>query len=157
MSVPVAPPSLSEVGQAEQERALAAALSDSLWLAGQELSATVTLVAENYCITPHLDYKLDNFTEKVATQASPSGRRHLTCVPFSLFQLQLFTFNRNEDVRKFILEHVQCVSEGICSDGCLCCSSPVSKRSASRQFTEEGGHGVILFLYSLLCSRTVDR
>ncbi|KAM7398765.1 hypothetical protein PAMP_018080 [Pampus punctatissimus] len=80
--------SLCAVGQREQERALAAALSDSLWLAGNELSATVTLVTEDYCITPHLDYKLDNFTER---------------------------------------------------------------------FKEEGSHGVILFLYSLICSRTVDR
>lgn len=40
-------------------------MSDSLWLAGQEVGATVTLVSEDYCITPHLDYKLDNFTEKV--------------------------------------------------------------------------------------------
>ncbi|KAE8294763.1 Inactive ubiquitin carboxyl-terminal hydrolase MINDY-4B Protein FAM188B2 [Larimichthys crocea] len=66
---------------------VAAALSDSLWLAGQEVSATVTLVTEEYC-TPHLDYKLDNFTER---------------------------------------------------------------------FKEEGSHGVILFLYSLILSRTVDR
>lgn len=57
--------SLCEVGQKDQERALAVALSDSLWLAGQEVSATVTLVTEDYCITPHLDYKLDNFTERV--------------------------------------------------------------------------------------------
>ncbi|XP_055370174.1 inactive ubiquitin carboxyl-terminal hydrolase MINDY-4B isoform X4 [Betta splendens] len=39
---------------------------------------------------------------------------------------------RKEDVRKFVLDHIQC-------------------------FKEEGGHGVILFLYSLICSRTVDR
>uniref|UniRef100_A0A3Q2QH22 MINDY family member 4B n=1 Tax=Fundulus heteroclitus TaxID=8078 RepID=A0A3Q2QH22_FUNHE len=101
---------LSQVGQRDQELALAAALSDSLWLAGQEERATVTLVSEDYCITPHLDYKLDNFTEK---------------------QLQLFTFNKKEDVWKFILDHIQC-------------------------FKEEGSHGVILFLYSLICSRTVD-
>lgn len=50
---------------------LAAALSDSLWLAGQELGATVTLISEDYCITPHLDYKLDNFTEKVTPNARP--------------------------------------------------------------------------------------
>nr|XP_020477501.1 protein FAM188B2 [Monopterus albus] len=102
--------SLSEVGQRDQEKVLAAALSDSLWLAGQEVSATVTLVTEDYCITPQLDYKLDNFTER----------------------LQLFTFNEREDVRRFILEHIHC-------------------------FKEEGSHGVILFLYSLICSRTVDR
>uniref|UniRef100_A0A3Q3KEA5 Ubiquitin carboxyl-terminal hydrolase MINDY n=1 Tax=Monopterus albus TaxID=43700 RepID=A0A3Q3KEA5_MONAL len=100
---------LSEVGQRDQEKVLAAALSDSLWLAGQEVSATVTLVTEDYCITPQLDYKLDNFTER----------------------LQLFTFNEREDVRRFILEHIHC-------------------------FKEEGSHGVILFLYSLICSRTVD-
>nr|XP_033486403.1 inactive ubiquitin carboxyl-terminal hydrolase MINDY-4B [Epinephelus lanceolatus] len=98
------------VGQKDQDRALAAALSDSLWLAGQEVSATVTLVNEDYCITPHLDYKQDNFTEK----------------------LQLFTFNKKDDMKMFILDHLQC-------------------------FKEEGSHGVILFLYSLICSRTVDR
>ncbi|XP_062416921.1 inactive ubiquitin carboxyl-terminal hydrolase MINDY-4B [Pungitius pungitius] len=98
------------VGQKEQDAALATALADSLWLAGQEIKATVTLVTQEYCITPYLDYKLDNFTER----------------------LQLFTFNTKEDVEKFILDHIQC-------------------------FTEEGSHGVILFLYSLICSRTVDR
>ncbi|KAK2846450.1 hypothetical protein Q5P01_009449 [Channa striata] len=102
--------SLSQGGQQDQKRALAAALSDSLWLAGQEASATITLVTEDYCITPQLDYKLDDFTEK----------------------LQLFTFTKKEDVMEFILEHVQC-------------------------FTDEGSHGVILFLYSLIFSRTVDR
>lgn len=55
---------------------LAAALSDSLWLAGQELSATVTLVSEDYCITPHLDYKLDDFTEKVPP---PSNAGPISC------------------------------------------------------------------------------
>lgn len=59
------PSSLTEVGRREQDRALAAALSDSLWLAGQEASATVTLVTEDYCITSHLDNKLDTFTERV--------------------------------------------------------------------------------------------
>ncbi|XP_039633087.1 inactive ubiquitin carboxyl-terminal hydrolase MINDY-4B [Perca fluviatilis] len=98
------------VGQKDQEKALAAALSDSLWLAGQESSATVTLVTEDYCVTPHLDYKLDNFTER----------------------LQLFTFSQKEDVRTFILEHIHC-------------------------FKDKGSHGVILFLYSLVCSRTIER
>uniref|UniRef100_A0A1A8V2R1 Ubiquitin carboxyl-terminal hydrolase MINDY n=1 Tax=Nothobranchius furzeri TaxID=105023 RepID=A0A1A8V2R1_NOTFU len=79
--------SLQDVGQGDQEKALAVALSDSLWLVGEE-KATVTLVTEDYCITPHLDYKLDNFTEK----------------------LQLFTFDKKDDVRKFILDHIQCVS-----------------------------------------------
>ncbi|XP_015224507.1 PREDICTED: protein FAM188B2-like [Cyprinodon variegatus] len=101
---------LTQVEQRDQEKALAAALSDSLWLAGQEERATVTLVTEDYCITPHLDYKMDNFTEK----------------------LQLFTFDKKEDVQKFIMNHIKC-------------------------FKEEGSHGVILFLYSLICSRTVER
>ncbi|XP_042371513.1 inactive ubiquitin carboxyl-terminal hydrolase MINDY-4B [Plectropomus leopardus] len=98
------------VGQEGQDGALAAALSDSLWLAGQEVSATVTLVTEEYCTTPHLDYKLDTFTEK----------------------LQLFTFNTKDMARSFILQHLH-------------------------SFTAEGSHGVILFLYSLICSRTICR
>lgn len=56
---------LRDVGQRDQQIALATALSDSLWLAGQEERATVTLVTEDNCITPYLDYKLNNFTEKV--------------------------------------------------------------------------------------------
>ncbi|KAI1893838.1 hypothetical protein AGOR_G00127790 [Albula goreensis] len=80
--------SLSEVGEKEQERALAAALADILWTAGEEQNATVSLVTSEYSFTPHLDYKLDNFTER---------------------------------------------------------------------FKEEGSHGVILFLYSLIFSRTIDR
>lgn len=56
----------TQVEQRDQEKALAAAISDSLWLAGQEERATVTLVTEDYCITSHLDYKMDNFTEKVS-------------------------------------------------------------------------------------------
>ncbi|XP_042070218.1 inactive ubiquitin carboxyl-terminal hydrolase MINDY-4B isoform X2 [Haplochromis burtoni] len=102
--------SLTEVGRREQDRALAAALSDSLWLAGQEASATVTLVTEDYCITSHLDNKLDTFTER----------------------LQLFTFSEKDAITNFILDHIQC-------------------------FQEEGSHGVILFLYSLICSRTIER
>lgn len=56
---------LSEVGEKEQERALAAALADILWTAGEERTATVSLVTPDRCFTPHLDYKLDNFTERV--------------------------------------------------------------------------------------------
>lgn len=105
-------------------------MSDSLWLAGQEVGATVTLVSEDYCITPHLDYKLDNFTEKVPATAEsvvldwsncPGQTSHVTCFqrfPPGLItanhpnvpQLQLFTFNKKEEVQKFILEHIQCVS-----------------------------------------------
>ncbi|KAI4901370.1 hypothetical protein NFI96_014165 [Prochilodus magdalenae] len=102
--------SLGEVGEKEQERALAAALADILWTAGEERAATVSLVTSERCFTPHLDYKLDNFTEK----------------------LQLFTFKKKEDTRQFIYEHIQC-------------------------FNEEGSHGIILFLYSLIFSRSIVR
>ncbi|KAM6970118.1 inactive ubiquitin carboxyl-terminal hydrolase MINDY-4B [Aplochiton taeniatus] len=102
--------SLSEVSEKEQDRALAAAMTDILWAAGEERNATVVLVTSEYCFTPHLDYKLDNFTER----------------------LQLFTLNRKEEVWQFIYEHILC-------------------------YKEEGSHGVILFLYSLICSRTINR
>ncbi|KAG7999478.1 Inactive ubiquitin carboxyl-terminal hydrolase MINDY-4B, partial [Nibea albiflora] len=129
--------SLCEVGQRDQEKALVAALSDSLWLAGQEVSATVTLVTEEYCITPHLDYKLDNFTERVQytvrTKQNKLNKQNQTEQNHpTMFQLQLFTFNNKDNLRRFLLDHVQC-------------------------FKEEGSHGVILFLYSLILSRTVDR
>ncbi|XP_067307702.1 inactive ubiquitin carboxyl-terminal hydrolase MINDY-4B isoform X3 [Pseudorasbora parva] len=102
--------SMLEVGEKEQRRALAAALADILWTAGEEQTATVSLVTSERCFTPHLDYKLDSFTER----------------------LQLFTFKKKDDVRSFICEHIQC-------------------------FKEEGSHGIILFLYSVIFSRTIDR
>ncbi|ROI16112.1 Inactive ubiquitin carboxyl-terminal hydrolase MINDY-4B [Anabarilius grahami] len=80
--------SMVEVGEKEQRRALAAALADILWTAGEEQTATISLVTSERCFTPHLDYKLDSFTER---------------------------------------------------------------------FKEEGSHGIILFLYSLIFSRTIDR
>ncbi|XP_060744918.1 inactive ubiquitin carboxyl-terminal hydrolase MINDY-4B [Tachysurus vachellii] len=101
---------LLEVGEKEQERALAAALADILWTAGDERTATISLVTPDRCFTPHLDYKLDNFTER----------------------LQLFTFKEKEDVTKFIYEHIHC-------------------------FSKEESHGVILFLYSLIFSRSIIR
>ncbi|XP_016375292.1 protein FAM188B2-like isoform X1 [Sinocyclocheilus rhinocerous] len=102
--------SMVTVGEKEQRKALAAALTDILWTAGEEQTATVCLVTSERCFTPHMDYKLDNFTER----------------------LQLFTFKKKDDVRSFICEHIQC-------------------------FKEEGSHGIILFLYSLIFSRTIDR
>ncbi|XP_061072511.1 inactive ubiquitin carboxyl-terminal hydrolase MINDY-4B [Conger conger] len=102
--------SLREVGEKLQERALAAALADTLWTAGEEQSATVALVTSEHSFTRHPDYKTDNVTER----------------------LQLFNFSEKEDVRKFIYEHIQC-------------------------FKEDGSHGVILFLYSLIFSRTLER
>ncbi|XP_062872804.1 inactive ubiquitin carboxyl-terminal hydrolase MINDY-4B isoform X4 [Trichomycterus rosablanca] len=92
--------SLTAIGEKEQERALAAAIADILWTAGEESTATVSLVTPERCFTPHLDYKLDNFTE------------------------------RKEDLRTFLYGHIQC-------------------------FNEEGSHGVILFLYSLVFSRSI--
>ncbi|XP_012679470.2 inactive ubiquitin carboxyl-terminal hydrolase MINDY-4B [Clupea harengus] len=102
--------SLEEVDEKEQEHALASALADILWTAGDEQAATVTLVTSDRCFTPVLDYKSDSFTER----------------------LQLFNFLRKEDTQRFIYEHIQC-------------------------FKEEGSHGVILFLYSLILTRTIDR
>ena len=57
VNTPTSVSSLSEVGEKDQERALAAALTDILWGAGEERSAMVSLVTSDYCITPHLDYK----------------------------------------------------------------------------------------------------
>ncbi|XP_063060625.1 inactive ubiquitin carboxyl-terminal hydrolase MINDY-4B [Engraulis encrasicolus] len=102
--------SLEEVDDKGQEQALASALADIMWAAGDEQAATVALVASECCSTPLLDYKPDNFTER----------------------LQLFHFGRREDTQKFIYDHVQC-------------------------FKEEGSHGVILFLYGLILSRSIDR
>uniref|UniRef100_A0A3B3DP97 MINDY family member 4B n=1 Tax=Oryzias melastigma TaxID=30732 RepID=A0A3B3DP97_ORYME len=102
--------SLTELGPPEQQGALAAALSDSLWLAGQEESATVTMVTEDDSPKPPSEYRLDLLTEKMHT----------------------FVFNRKEELSSFLLDHIHC-------------------------FQEEGGHGVVLFLYSLVCSRTIDR
>ncbi|KAL2095731.1 hypothetical protein ACEWY4_007879 [Coilia grayii] len=102
--------SLEEVDEKEQEQALAAALAGIMWSAGDEEAATVALVTSECCSTPLLDYKPDNFTEK----------------------LQLFHFVKREDTQKFIYDHIQC-------------------------FKEEGSHGVILFLYGLILSRTIDR
>ncbi|XP_051778515.1 inactive ubiquitin carboxyl-terminal hydrolase MINDY-4B [Erpetoichthys calabaricus] len=47
-------------------------------------------------------------------------------------RIQLFTFQDKEDTWKFIYGNIQC-------------------------FKDEGSHGVILFLYSLIFSRTIDR
>ncbi len=57
--------SMMTVGETEQRKALAAALTDILWTAGEEQTATVCLVTSERCFTPHMDYKLDNFTERV--------------------------------------------------------------------------------------------
>ncbi|XP_041127049.1 inactive ubiquitin carboxyl-terminal hydrolase MINDY-4B-like isoform X2 [Polyodon spathula] len=101
---------LYDVSQKKQEEALAAALTDILWSAGDLQSGSVCLVSTDSYFTPSTEYKVDNFTERV----------------------QLFKFIEKEIMQKFIYEHIQC-------------------------FKEEGSHGVILFLYSLIFSRTIDR
>ncbi|XP_058890434.1 inactive ubiquitin carboxyl-terminal hydrolase MINDY-4B isoform X1 [Acipenser ruthenus] len=101
---------LYDVSPKKQEEALAAALSDILWSAGESQSGSVCLVSTDSYFTPSTEYKVDNFTERV----------------------QLFKFSEKETMQKFIYDHIQC-------------------------FKEEGSHGVILFLYSLIFSRTIDR
>uniref|UniRef100_A0A3B3T0T3 MINDY family member 4B n=1 Tax=Paramormyrops kingsleyae TaxID=1676925 RepID=A0A3B3T0T3_9TELE len=98
------------LGDKEQEQALASALSDVLWVAGEEQAATVTLVTSMPSFFTLPGHQLDSITER---------------------QLHIFSFIRKEDMWKFIYEHIQC-------------------------FQEEGSHGVILFLYSLVFSRTID-
>ncbi|XP_075426557.1 inactive ubiquitin carboxyl-terminal hydrolase MINDY-4B-like isoform X2 [Ascaphus truei] len=102
--------SLYEISQKQQERALAAALADILWTAGEGKRATICLFTSNAYFTESPDYKADKFTER----------------------LQLFEFMEKEKVEKFICVHIHC-------------------------FKDEGSHGVILFLYSLLFSRTFQQ
>uniref|UniRef100_A0A670INI5 MINDY family member 4B n=1 Tax=Podarcis muralis TaxID=64176 RepID=A0A670INI5_PODMU len=92
---------LCEISQKEQEKALAAALADILWVAGEGQKATVCLVTSDTYFTPSIDYKADHFTERVSKRSyALKDTRFLNC---------------------------------------------------------EGSHGVILFLYSLLFSRTFER
>ncbi|MBN3308547.1 MIY4B hydrolase, partial [Amia calva] len=86
--------SLHEVTEKEQEKALAAALTDILWAAGEGQGSSVCLVTPDCSFSPNLDYKVDNFTEKASSRPD---------------------------------------------------------------FKVEGSHGVILFLYSLIFSRRIDR
>ncbi|XP_042314462.1 inactive ubiquitin carboxyl-terminal hydrolase MINDY-4B [Sceloporus undulatus] len=102
--------SLCEISQKDQEKALAAALADILWTAGEYQKATVCLVTSDTYFTPSIDYKVDHFTERV----------------------QLFDFFEKDIAQQFLYDHIHCLK----------C---------------EGSHGVILFLYSLLFSRTFER
>ncbi|XP_053166839.1 inactive ubiquitin carboxyl-terminal hydrolase MINDY-4B isoform X3 [Hemicordylus capensis] len=102
--------SLCEISQKEQEKALAAAVADILWTAGEGQKATVCLITSDTYFTPSMDYKVDHFTERV----------------------QLFDFFEKETTEQFLCDHIHCLN----------C---------------EGSHGVILFLYSLLFSRTFER
>ncbi|XP_078420581.1 inactive ubiquitin carboxyl-terminal hydrolase MINDY-4B [Cetorhinus maximus] len=98
------------VSHKEQENALAAALSDILWIAGEGVKSFVCLVTTDCYFAPTIDYKMDSYTER----------------------LQLFKFTEKEKLQNFISEHIYC-------------------------FKGEGSHAVILFLYSLLLSRTLER
>uniref|UniRef100_A0A803YMM4 MINDY family member 4B n=1 Tax=Meleagris gallopavo TaxID=9103 RepID=A0A803YMM4_MELGA len=95
---------LHKIRQKEQGEALAAALADSLWAAGDGRRAAVCiLTAATHC-SPPAGYKADSFTERVGMEMLPANmvlKRHL--------------------------------------------------------FRDEGSHGLILFLYSLLFSRTLKR
>uniref|UniRef100_A0A8C0A0Y2 Ubiquitin carboxyl-terminal hydrolase MINDY n=1 Tax=Anas zonorhyncha TaxID=75864 RepID=A0A8C0A0Y2_9AVES len=101
---------LCKISQKEQGEALAAALADSLWAAGEGREATVCLISAATHFVPTTDYKADNFTERI----------------------QLFNFFEKAAAQKFIFDHINC-------------------------FKSEGSKGLILFLYSLLFSRTLER
>ncbi|KAJ6669431.1 hypothetical protein lerEdw1_008240, partial [Lerista edwardsae] len=58
--------SLSELSQKEQDEALAAALADILWTAGERQKATICLVTSDTYFNPSIDYKVDYFTERVS-------------------------------------------------------------------------------------------
>uniref|UniRef100_A0A669PWU2 Ubiquitin carboxyl-terminal hydrolase MINDY n=1 Tax=Phasianus colchicus TaxID=9054 RepID=A0A669PWU2_PHACC len=93
---------LRKISQKEQGEALAAALADSLWAAGDGQRATVCILTAAAHCSPPAGYKADSFTERVGMEMLPVNtalKRHL--------------------------------------------------------FRDEGSHGLILFLYSLLFSRTL--
>uniref|UniRef100_A0A8C9FBP8 Ubiquitin carboxyl-terminal hydrolase MINDY n=1 Tax=Pavo cristatus TaxID=9049 RepID=A0A8C9FBP8_PAVCR len=85
---------LCKISQKEQGEALAAALADSLWAAGDSRRATVCLLTAATHCSPPAGYKADSFSERVGMEMLP--------------------------------------------------------------FRDEGSHGLILFLYSLLLSRTLE-
>ncbi|XP_048190394.1 inactive ubiquitin carboxyl-terminal hydrolase MINDY-4B [Perognathus longimembris pacificus] len=97
---------LHMLSRQEQEQALAMALADILWAAGEAGKATVSLAPEDMCTAS----SGDDFMER----------------------LHLFEFPEKEAMEKFIYDHIQC-------------------------FKGEGSHGVILFLCSLVFSRTFER
>lgn len=71
---------LHKISQKEQGEALAAALADSLWAAGDGQRATVCiLTAATHC-SPPAGYKADSFTERVGMEMLPANmalKRHL--------------------------------------------------------------------------------
>ncbi|XP_040535422.1 inactive ubiquitin carboxyl-terminal hydrolase MINDY-4B isoform X12 [Gallus gallus] len=101
---------LCKISQKEQGEALAAALADSLWAAGDGRRATVCLLTAATHCSPPAGYKADSFTERI----------------------HLFEFPEKAAAQEFIFDHIG-------------------------YFRDEGSHGLILFLYSLLFSRTLER
>ncbi|XP_021249714.1 inactive ubiquitin carboxyl-terminal hydrolase MINDY-4B isoform X2 [Numida meleagris] len=101
---------LCKISQKEQGEALAAALADSLWAAGDGRGATVCLLAAATRCSAPLGCKADSFTERI----------------------HLFEFREKAAAQEFLFDHIDC-------------------------FRDEGSHGLILFLYSLLFSRTLER
>ncbi|NXJ09498.1 MIY4B hydrolase, partial [Odontophorus gujanensis] len=101
---------LCKISQKEQGEALAAALADILWAAGDGRGATVCLLAAATHCSPPAGCKADSFTEWI----------------------HLFKFCDKAAAQEFIHAHIDC-------------------------FRDEGSHGLILFLYSLLFSRTLER
>ncbi|XP_055501708.1 inactive ubiquitin carboxyl-terminal hydrolase MINDY-4B [Leucoraja erinacea] len=99
-----------KVSKKEQEKALAAAISDILWTAGEGAQSFVCLVTTECCFAPAINYKIDTYTER----------------------LQLFSFTDKAKLQQFVMEQIHC-------------------------FKGEGSHGAILFLYSLLFSRTLEK
>ncbi|KAK2090503.1 Inactive ubiquitin carboxyl-terminal hydrolase MINDY-4B [Saguinus oedipus] len=120
--------SLREISKKEQDQALAAALAGILWAAGAAQKATVCLVSEENYVASTPDYSVDNFTER----------------------LQLFEFLEKEAAEKFIYDHLQRhpIQDFI---------KPRSLSKSINPFRGEESHGVILFLYSLIFSRTFER
>ncbi|XP_024624805.1 inactive ubiquitin carboxyl-terminal hydrolase MINDY-4B [Neophocaena asiaeorientalis asiaeorientalis] len=140
-----------------QKRALAAALAGILWAAGAARKATICLVTEDTHVAPTPDYSGDGFTERVSallpvlSYQIKDGEAWVSirlttelevelmllggpprCKHLMWPKLQLFELLEKEATEKFIYDHVQC-------------------------FKGEGSHGVILFLYSLIFSRTFER
>ncbi|GCB80659.1 hypothetical protein scyTo_0016307 [Scyliorhinus torazame] len=74
----------------EQENALAAALSDILWTAGEGVKSVVCSVTTDCYFAPTIDYKSDSYTER----------------------LQLFTFTDKGKLQDFITEYILCLSLG---------------------------------------------
>lgn len=58
--------SLVAISKQQQERALAAALADTLWAAGEAQKATLCLVTEETYVASTPDHSRDDFTERVS-------------------------------------------------------------------------------------------